>query len=114
MHSKSTRCQIVEYGGSSAEAIKPGSLAVTEYFEAGGKNVVTRMQPYPIQASEISDGPYVNWLDPQTAEIITIVNGKLSRQRIEKITEPRVIKSLKNSSKISGFAATRFPFSRKS
>ncbi|MDC0311330.1 metallophosphoesterase [bacterium] len=79
---------------ASAETIKPGSLAVTEYFEAGGKNVVTRMQPYPIQASEISDGPYVNWIDPQTAEIITIVNGKLSRQRIEKITEPRVIKNL--------------------
>eukprot|EP01047_Picozoa_sp_COSAG01_P141127 COSAG01_NODE_72126_length_254_cov_0.496774_1_plen_35_part_10 len=26
---------------ASAEAIKLGSLAVTEYFEAGGKNVVT-------------------------------------------------------------------------
>lgn len=79
---------------ASAAAIKPGSLAVTEYFETGGKNFVTRMQPYPIQASEINDGPYVNWIDPQTAEIITIVNGKISRQQIEKITEPRVIKSL--------------------
>ncbi|MDB4458905.1 hypothetical protein N9068_02495, partial [bacterium] len=53
---------------ASAAEIKTGSLAVTEYFEVGDKNYVTRMQPYPIQASEINDGPYVNWLDPQTAE----------------------------------------------
>ena len=79
---------------TSAEAIKSGSLAVTEYFTDGGKNFVTRMQPYPIQASEINDGPYVNWLDAQTAEIITIVRGKIARQRIEQLNEPRVIKNL--------------------
>ena len=79
---------------ASASEIKTGSLAVTEYLEVGDKIYVTRMQPYPIRASEINDGPYVNWLDPQTAEIITIVNGKTSRLQIEKITEPRVIKQL--------------------
>ena len=79
---------------TSAEAIKSGSLAVTEYFTDGGKNFVTRMQPYPIQASEINDGPYVNWLDAQTAEIITIVRGKIARQRIEQLNEPRVVKNL--------------------
>jgi len=79
---------------ASASEIKTGSLAVTEYLEVGDKIYVTRMQPYPIRASEINDGPYVNWLDSQTAEIITIVNGKTSRLQIEKITEPRVIKQL--------------------
>ena len=32
---------------TSAEAIKSGSLAVTEYFTDGGKNFVTRMPAVP-------------------------------------------------------------------
>lgn len=79
---------------ASAAQIKPGSLAVTEYFEVGSKTYVTRMQPYPAQASEINDGPYVNWIDAKTAEIITIVKGKVSRQRIQELTQPRVIEQL--------------------
>ena len=79
---------------ASAAQIKPGSLAVTEYFEVGSKAYVTRMQPYPVQASEINDGPYVNWIDAKTAEIITIVKGKVSRQRIQELTQPRVIEQL--------------------
>ena len=77
-----------------SERIEIGSLAVVEYVEKDNLAFITQMQPLPMKAADITDGPYVNWLDATTAEVITIIQGKLKRRVIEKITQPRELDDL--------------------
>ena len=78
---------------------KVGTVAVIEYFERDGTSIITRIQPLPIVAKDISDGPYVFWKDLNTAEVVTINKGKVERQVINDIQEPRQLKELSSSEK---------------
>ena len=79
---------------ASSQLAETGTLVVVAYVNKDGKNLITQMQPQAIKAAEIIDGPYVNWLDATTAEVITINAGKLKRQVIKDITKPRKINDL--------------------
>jgi hypothetical protein len=78
----------------SSELADIGSLIVVEYVVKDNQAHITQMQPQPFKAASITDGPYVNWIDPTTVEVITINQGKLKRQVITDITEPRELKNL--------------------
>ena len=78
---------------------KVGTVAVIEYFERDGNSIITRIQPLPIVAKDISDGPYVFWKDLNTVEVVTVNKGEVERQVINDIQEPRQLKELSSSEK---------------
>ena len=74
--------------------VEVGLMAGILYIEQDGKNIALRIQPLPIKAASITDGPYVFWKDESTAEVVTFFDGKVERTTHENITEPLEIKDL--------------------
>ena len=71
-----------------------GELAVVEYLVQDGKLVATVIQPIGIKAADVNDGPYVIWKDAETAEVVMMTAGKVSRKTYQQITKPIVIDDL--------------------
>lgn len=79
---------------ASNQRAEVGSVVVVAYVENDNQAFITQMQPLPMKAADITDGPYVNWLDATTAEVFTINQGEFKRQVIENITQPRELNDL--------------------
>lgn len=74
--------------------IETGALAAILYVEQDGKNIALQIQPLPMKAADLGDGPYVFWNDESTAEVVTLFEGKVERKVYENIVEPLEIKDL--------------------
>ena len=70
-----------------------GSLVVIEYYTKSGKSYITELQPQPIKAADIFDGPYVMWKDKTTVEVITMKAGKVERKTID-VSKPKTLENL--------------------
>jgi len=71
-----------------------GELAVVEYLVQDDKLVASVIQTVGIKATEVNDGPYVIWKDAETAEVVMMIAGKVSRKTYQQITKPIVIDDL--------------------
>jgi len=71
-----------------------GELAVVEYLVQDDKLVASVIQTVGIKATDVNDGPYVIWKDAETAEVVMMIAGKVSRKTYQQITKPIVIDDL--------------------
>ncbi len=76
-----------------------GELAVVEYLVQDDKSVASVIQTVGIKATDVNDGPYVIWKDAETAEVVMMIAGKVSRKTYQQITKPIVIDDLPGSVK---------------
>ena len=65
-----------------------GSLAAILFTERGGDNVALKIQPFPFKVTDLDDGPYVFWKDASTAEVVSLVDGKVKRETHDNIAAP--------------------------
>ncbi len=70
---------------------KVGALVEAIVVMKGNKAFALQLKPQATMANDVFDGPYIFWKDAQTAEVLTIENGKLRRQLYENIKEPKNI-----------------------
>ncbi len=78
----------------SSEDASVGNLAEVKFVIEDSLAIITEFEAYKMRISDIGDGPHVMWKDEKTVEIISMSNGKVRRQLIDNILEPREIKNL--------------------
>jgi len=80
------------FGGAASPTA--GTLMAVEYLLSDGVAHALRIDALTMRVEEVTDGPYVLWKDPTTAEVITFENGKSRREVFEDLDRPRTIKGL--------------------
>ena len=73
--------------------VKLGALAEIHFAFRGGKAVATMIAPQATMIADVHDGPYVFWTGPKTAEVVSLVAGKIKRSVHKNIDAPKVIKT---------------------
>ena len=73
---------------------KKGAMAEIHFAFRGGKAVATMIATQSTLAADLNDGPYVFWTSKDTAEVVTLDAGKVSRTIHRDIEKPRLLKNV--------------------